>query len=155
MLQTAKKDERILSRIIKQQSKLGLELQPYKFDQKQVEAFRYRMEDGFRAVTQVAIREARVKELKQELLASEKLKRHFEENPKELQSLRHDKELHPARVQQHLKRVPDYLLPESVRGNGTKVKFIPFHNPKKRHPHRKGKVNKPKNGKVDPLKNFK
>ena len=155
MLQSAKKDEKILSRIIKQQSKLGLELQPYKFDQKQVEAFRYRMEDGFRAVTQVAIREARVKELKQELLASEKLKRHFEENPKELQSLRHDKELHPARVQQHLKRVPDYLLPESVRGNGTKVKFIPFHNPKKRHPHRKGKVNKPKNGKVDPLKNFK
>ncbi|CAI4046644.1 hypothetical protein SKDZ_12G3070 [Saccharomyces kudriavzevii ZP591] len=155
MLQTAKRDEKILSRIIKQQSKLGLELQPYKFDQKQVEGFRYRMEDGFRAVTQVAIREARVKELKQELLASEKLKRHFEENPKELQSLRHDKELHPARVQQHLKRVPDYLLPESARGNGTKVKFIPFYNPKKRHPHRKGKVSKPKNGKVDPLKNFK
>lgn len=155
MLQTAKKDEKILSRIIKQQSKLGLELQPYNFDQKQVEAFRYRMEDGFRAVTQVAIREARVKELKQELLASEKLKRHFEENPKELQSLRHDKELHPARVQQHLKRVPDYLLPESARGNGTKVKFIPFHNPKRRHPHRKGKVSKPKSGKVDPLKNFK
>ncbi|CAD6637505.1 BJ4_G0031760.mRNA.1.CDS.1 [Saccharomyces cerevisiae] len=155
MLQTAKKDERILSRIIKQQSKLGLELQPYKFDQKQVEAFRYRMEDGFRAVTQVAIREARVKELKQELLASEKLKRHFEENPKELQSLRHDKELHPARVQQHLKRVPDYLLPESARGNGTKVKFVPFHNAKKRHSHKKGRVSKPKNGKVDPLKNFK
>ncbi|EJS42546.1 dbp9p [Saccharomyces arboricola H-6] len=155
MLQTAKRDEKILSRIIKQQSKLGLELQPYRFDQEQVEGFRYRMEDGFRAVTQVAIREARVKELKQELLASEKLKRHFEENPKELQSLRHDKELHPARVQQHLKRVPDYLLPESARGNGTKVKFVPFHNPKKRHPHRKGKVNKPKNGKVDPLKNFK
>ncbi|AJV66454.1 Dbp9p [Saccharomyces cerevisiae YJM1450] len=155
MLQTAKKDERILSRIIKQQSKLGLELQPYKFDQKQVEAFRYRMEDGFRAVTQVAIREARVKELKQELLANEKLKRHFEENPKELQSLRHDKELHPARVQQHLKRVPDYLLPESARGNGTKVKFVPFHNAKKRHSHKKGRVSKPKNGKVDPLKNFK
>ncbi|CAI1593130.1 hypothetical protein SEUBUCD646_0L03280 [Saccharomyces eubayanus] len=155
MLQTAKRDEKILSRIIKQQSKLGLELQPYTFDQKQVEGFRYRMEDGFRAVTQVAIREARVKELKQELLASEKLKRHFEENPKELQSLRHDKELHPARVQQHLKRVPDYLLPESARGNGAKVKFVPFHNPKKRHPHRKGKVGKPKNGKVDPLKNFK
>ena len=157
MCSTAKRDEKILSRIIKQQSKLGLEMQPYSFDTKQVEGFRYRLEDGFRAVTQVAVREARVKELKQELLASEKLKRHFEENPKELQSLRHDKELHPARVQQHLKRVPEYLLPESARSSdGKKIKFVPFHNVKKgRKGNKKGKVTKRRNGKSDPLKNFK
>lgn len=154
MCPTTKRDEKILSRIIKQQSKLGLEVQPYSFDSKQVEGFRYRMEDGFRAVTQVAVREARIKELKQELLASEKLKRHFEENPLELQSLRHDKELHPARVQQHLKRVPDYLLPESVKqGKSKKIGFVPFHNPKKSH--KKGKVNKRRGAKSDPLKNFK
>ncbi|QLL35033.1 hypothetical protein HG536_0H04090 [Torulaspora globosa] len=151
---TAKKDEKILARIIKQQSKLGLEVQPYIFDNKQVEGFRYRMEDGFRAVTQVAVREARIKELKQELLASEKLKRHFEENPQELQSLRHDKELHPARIQQHLKRVPDYLLPESAKqGKSKKIGFVPFHNPKKNK--KKGKINKRRGGKSDPLKNFK
>ena len=46
----------------------------YAFDKKQVEAFRYRMEDALRAVTRYAIREARLKEIKQELLASEKLK---------------------------------------------------------------------------------
>lgn len=154
MCPTSKKDEKILSRVIKQQSRLGLEVQPYSFDSKQVEGFRYRMEDGFRAVTQVAVREARIKELKQELLASEKLKRHFEENPLELQSLRHDKELHPARIQQHLKRVPDYLLPESVKqGKSKKIGFVPFHNPKKNH--KKGKVNKRRGGKSDPLKNFK
>lgn len=154
MCLTSKRDEKILSRIIKQQSKLGLELQPYSFDTSQVEGFRYRMEDGFRAVTQVAVREARIKELKQELLASEKLKRHFEENPQELRSLRHDKELHPARVQQHLKRVPQYLLPESAReGKTQKIGFVPFHNPKKSH--KKGKVNKRKGSKSDPLKNFK
>lgn len=153
MCPTAKRDEKILTRIIKQQSKLGLELQPYSFDNKQVEGFRYRLEDGFRAVTQVAVREARIKELKQELLASEKLKRHFEENPQELQSLRHDKELHPARVQQHLKRVPEYLLPDSVKqGKSKKIGFVPFHKPKKGH--KKGKVQK-RNGKSDPLKNFK
>lgn len=153
MCNTAIKDEKILSRIIKQQSKLGLELLPYSFDKNQVEGFRYRMEDGFRAVTQVAIREARIKELKQELLMSDKLKRHFEENPQELQSLRHDKELHPARVQQHLKRVPDYLLPEQLReGKAPKIGFVPFHkNTKKRA--KKGKVQK--RGKVDPLKSFK
>ncbi|GAV54115.1 hypothetical protein ZYGR_0AK06170 [Zygosaccharomyces rouxii] len=153
MCTTAIKDEKILSRIIKQQSKLGLELLPYSFDKNQVEGFRYRMEDGFRAVTQVAVREARIKELKQELLMSDKLKRHFEENPQELQSLRHDKELHPARVQQHLKRVPDYLLPEPLReGKAPKIGFVPFHkNNKKRA--KKGKVQK--RGKVDPLKSFK
>lgn len=154
MCTTAKRDEKILSRIIKQQSKLGLELKPYSFDKKQVEGFRYRMEDGFRAVTQVAVREARIRELKEELLASEKLKRHFEENPQELQSLRHDKELHPARIQQHLKRVPEYLLPESVRQGKTKnIGFVPFRNPKKSH--KRGKVHKRKGGKSDPLKNFK
>lgn len=155
MSQTAKRDEKIFLRIMKQQGKLGLELQPYSFDPKQIEGFRYRMEDGFRAVTQVAVREARIKELKQELLASEKLKRHFEENPKELQSLRHDKELHPARVQQHLKRVPEYLLPEAARKGSKKVGFVPFHNGKKGRNHKKGKVSKRKNAKSDPLKNFK
>ncbi|SCV00530.1 LAME_0G10330g1_1 [Lachancea meyersii CBS 8951] len=156
MCTTAKRDEKILSRIIKQQSKLGFEILPYSFDLKQVEGFRYRMEDGFRAVTQVAVREARVKELKQEILTSDKLKRHFEENPQDLQSLRHDKELHPARVQQHLKRVPDYLLPEAARQDKKKIGFVPFHTAKSLK--RKNKVYKKGNkrgGKSDPLKNFK
>lgn len=153
MLDSAKKDEKILSRIIKQQSKIGLEIKPYQFDVKQIEGFRYRMEDGFRSVTQVAVREARVKELKQELLTSEKLKRHFEENPKELQSLRHDKELHSARIQQHLKRVPDYLLPASARTNKENNGFVPFQNPKKLR--KRNKVGKRKAGKIDPLKSFK
>ncbi|KAG0656151.1 ATP-dependent DNA/RNA helicase [Maudiozyma exigua] len=158
MCPTAKRDEKIFTRIIKQQQKLGLEILPYAFDPKQIEGFRYRMEDGFRAVTQVAVREARIKELKQELLTSEKLKRHFEENPKELESLRHDRELHPARIQQHLKRVPDYLLPETARKSGNKkIGFVPFRNPKKggRNNNKRGKVSKRRTGKSDPLKNFK
>lgn len=155
---TAKRDEKIFSRIVKQQDKLGLELQPYSFDPKQIESFRYRLEDGFRAVTQVAVREARIKELREELLTSEKLKRHFEENPNELQTLRHDKELHPARVQEHLKRIPGYLLPEAARKQLSKKKlgFIPYSNPKKNGRHnKKGKVTKHKSVKTDPLKNFK
>ncbi|KTB19031.1 ATP-dependent RNA helicase DBP9 [Nakaseomyces glabratus] len=155
MLPSTKKDEKILSRIIKQQSKLGLEIQPYSFDLKQVEGFRYRMEDGFRAVTQVAVREARIKELKEELLASEKLKRHFEENPIELKSLRHDKELHPARVQNHLKRIPEYLLPENARTDKKKISFIPFHKPNKVGKKSKNSKNKKrKGGKTDALKKF-
>ncbi|SCU90557.1 LADA_0F04940g1_1 [Lachancea dasiensis] len=158
MCPSSKKDEKILSKVIKQQSKLGFEILPYSFDINQVEGFRYRMEDGFRAVTQVAVREARVKELKQEMLASEKLKRHFEENPQDLHSLRHDKELHPARVQQHLKRVPDYLLPEAARKDKKKIGFVPFHsakNLKRKNKVYKNKNNNKRGAKSDPLKNFK
>ncbi|RKP06596.1 hypothetical protein THASP1DRAFT_5499, partial [Thamnocephalis sphaerospora] len=67
---------------------------------------------ALRSVTRVAVREARVKELKAEILHSEKLKAHFEDKPKDLAFLRHDRALHPARVQAHMKNVPKYLLPK-------------------------------------------
>lgn len=110
-VETTKEDEAVLAKIIKHQSKAGKEVMPYNFDMKQVEAFRYRMGDALRAVTRIAVREARTRELRQELLKSEKLKRHFEENPNDLHHLRHDGTLRPARVQSHMKHVPEYLLP--------------------------------------------
>lgn len=108
---TNKSDEKVLARI----KKANEDLRPYKFDMAQIESFRYRMEDAFRAVTRAGVREARVKELKQELLASEALQRHFEENPDDLAALRHDSELHPSRVNKELRNVPSYLLPASAR----------------------------------------
>ncbi|EDK36792.2 hypothetical protein PGUG_00890 [Meyerozyma guilliermondii ATCC 6260] len=145
----AKRDEKVLARIVKSQSKNGFEIKPYQFDMTQVEGFRYRAEDAFRAVTSAAIREARIRELKNEIMNSEKLKRFFEENPQDLASLRHDKELHPAKVQSQLKRVPDYLLPESARQDPKKIGFVPFHK-NKVHKNRKRKGGK----KVDALKSF-
>lgn len=73
---SAERDEKILARITKQQAKKGKEIQPYNFNPEQVEAFRYRMNDALRAVTKVAVREARTRELRQEILKSEKLKRY-------------------------------------------------------------------------------
>lgn len=144
----SKKDEKVLKRIEKQQAKNGFELKPYQFDMKQVEGFRYRAEDAFRAITTVAIREARVLELKSELINSDKLKRFFEENPQDLASLRHDKELHPLKVQLQLKRVPEYLLPATARASGEKdLGFVPFRKNKV------GKHKKKRSGKkMDPLK---
>lgn len=135
-LETAKRDEAVWVRIERDQKAKGGELKEYKFDLKQVEGFRYRMEDGLRAVTKAAVREARIKEIKNEVVNSEKLKvrisalvqgsslllvrhrsltlppqAHFEDNPRDLAFLRHDKPLHPARVQPHLKHVPGYLMP--------------------------------------------
>lgn len=68
------RDEVVWERIEREQGARGSKVKEYKFDMKQVEAFRYRMEDALRAVTRSAVREARVKELKQEILNSDKLK---------------------------------------------------------------------------------
>lgn len=46
----------------------------YQFKLEEVEAFRYRAKDAWRAVTRIAVREARLKEIKQEIFNSQKLK---------------------------------------------------------------------------------
>ncbi|KAE9367923.1 DEAD-domain-containing protein [Stipitochalara longipes BDJ] len=163
-IESAKDDEKILAKIVKHQAKKGKEVQPFKFDMKQVEAFRYRMSDALRAVTGIAIREARTRELRQELMQSEKLKRHFEENPGDLHHLRHDGELRPARVQSHMKHVPDYLLPKEGK-KGLTSGDIGFVGMRKTTENRirkarlankgKGKGKKVVGRKMDPLKTFK
>lgn len=122
---------------------------------------------ALRAVTKVAIREARTRELRQELLRSETLKRYFEENPTELAHLRHDGELgRTTRHNPHLKHVPDYLLPKDGKNalasqDGGGVGFVPFKKlDGKDRRHRKGKGGRggrafKVGGKKDPLKTFK
>lgn len=123
-------DEEVLEQITRHQRKKGQEVKPYHFDMKQVEAFRYRAMDALNAVTRIAIRNARTRELRQELLKSEKLKRHFEENPDDLHHLRHDGEIRTVRVQAHLKHVPDYLMPSSgathIIAGSEDVGFVPL-----------------------------
>ncbi len=154
-LPTARKDEKVMERIKRAQAKLGYELEPYQFDKKQLDNFRYRMEDSFRSVTRAAIREARLREIKMELITSEKLKRHFEENPEDLATLRHDKAVSKVRSDQNLKDVPDYLLPKVARKNPSQVGFVPFNSSNKRRNRKGGRKGKGwKKRKVDPLKKF-
>ncbi|GJJ11443.1 hypothetical protein Clacol_005676 [Clathrus columnatus] len=133
---TTKKDEKVFARIVKKQKQKGHEIKEWAFDQKQVEAFRYRMEDALRSVTKRVIGEARVKEITSEMLNSDKLKAYFEDNPRTLEFLRHDKPLHPTRIQPHLKYVPKYLKQGTVPGEITEgvdesqeTEFIPFKKP--------------------------
>ncbi|KAF4542652.1 putative atp dependent rna helicase protein [Lasiodiplodia theobromae] len=163
-IESCKNDEEVLAKISKSQEKRGNALQPYHFDMKKLEGFRYRLADALRAVTRIAVREARARELRQELLKSEKLKRHFEENPQDLLHLRHDGESRTARQQPHLKHVPEYLLPA---GGKTEVEreigFVGFRKDdgrenrirKARVQNRfKGKGRIAKTKKADPLKTF-
>lgn len=90
-------------------------LQKYEFALEEVEGFRYRSRDAWRAVTRIAVREARLKEIKQELLNCKKLQGYFEDNPLDLVALKRDKALHTVRLQPHLAHVPEYLLPAALR----------------------------------------
>ena len=77
---------------------------PLDFDIREVEGFRYRVEDVARAVTRTAVKETRAAELRAEILNSERLQSHFDENPADLQLLRHDRvATHISKVQDHLK----------------------------------------------------
>ena len=157
---TAEHDEDVLADILKHQSQKGQEVKDYHFDMKQVNAFRYRTNDALRAVTGVAIREARTRELRQELIKSDKLKRHFEENPRDLHHLRHDGELHAARVQEHLKHVPDYLMPNGGKQaiTGRDIGFVALQKTdekKSRKGNRyRGRGRKPGSRRANPLKTF-
>eukprot|EP00560_Eucampia_antarctica_P002803 CAMPEP_0197836864 /NCGR_PEP_ID=MMETSP1437-20131217/30318_1 /TAXON_ID=49252 ORGANISM="Eucampia antarctica, Strain CCMP1452" /NCGR_SAMPLE_ID=MMETSP1437 /ASSEMBLY_ACC=CAM_ASM_001096 /LENGTH=733 /DNA_ID=CAMNT_0043443399 /DNA_START=52 /DNA_END=2253 /DNA_ORIENTATION=+ len=89
---------------------------PLDFDLAEIEGFRYRVEDVSRAVTKVAIKETRAAELRAEILNSQRLHSHFEENPSDLQLLRHDRlATHVSKVQDHLRNVPSYLLPRGMQ----------------------------------------
>lgn len=87
----------------------------YQFKLEKVEAFRYRAKDAWRVITKIAIRDARVKEIKNELFNCEKLKSFFENSPRDLQVLRHDKQLGTVKKQAHLADVPDYIVPAELK----------------------------------------
>ncbi|RVE62127.1 hypothetical protein OJAV_G00177650 [Oryzias javanicus] len=81
-------------------------LKPDQFRMEEIQGFRYRCRDAMRAVTKQAVREARLKEIKQE-----KLRTYFHDNPRDLQLLRHDKDLHPAVVKPHMKNILECPIP--------------------------------------------
>ncbi|KAF9198155.1 ATP-dependent DNA/RNA helicase [Haplosporangium sp. Z 27] len=118
-------DEAVFNRVVKQQSVAGCTINPYTIPMQQLAGFRYRMDDAMRAVTRASIREARLKELKAEMLNSEKLRAHFEDKPKDLEYLRHDKTLHPTRVQAHMKHVPEYMMPKVQAVSSQKIGETP------------------------------
>ncbi|PVZ99657.1 hypothetical protein BB558_004308 [Smittium angustum] len=166
-------EKKMFERVKAHQKSRGCTIEPYEFDMNQISGLKYRCEDALRAVTKALIREAQIKEMKRELLNSKVLKTHFEDKPTDLEFLRHDKTLHPTKIQPHLKNIPNYLMPKIASVNGdpsnniigteeNSVGFVPFmknNNGKKRRNHKDDKSNKrfksnPKKRSSDPLKSF-
>ncbi|ODM98410.1 putative ATP-dependent RNA helicase DDX56 [Orchesella cincta] len=142
----------------------SLTMKPFNFKMEEVEGFRYRAKDAWKAVTRIAVREARLKEIRLEIMNSQKLKGYFDNNPKEMQALRHDKALKTVKQQPHLKHVPDYIVPKTLKqlSRGKWVKnvastssgYIPFPQKAKK---KRGKIGKGKGKKQksDPLMSLK
>ncbi len=86
------------------------------FDIREIEQFRYRVSDVAKRITRVMIREARLAELKAEIINSDRLRDYFARHPDDLKILRHDKTtLKLNERSEHLKHVPDYLMPTGVQ----------------------------------------
>lgn len=125
----------------------GAVLKPYNFKVNEIEGFRYRVNDVYNSISRIKIKNARMKEIKGQILNSAKLKSYFEENPKDLKVLRHDKTLVPTDQKPHMKNIPDYLVPDALKHvmlkpKRKRKKNITFHG-------------KSKKNKDDPLKTFK
>ena len=125
----------------------GAVLKPYNFKVNEIEGFRYRVNDAYNSISRIKIKNARMKEIKGQILNSTKLKSYFEENPKDLKVLRHDKTLVPTDQKPHMKNIPDYLVPDALKHvmlkpKRKRKKNITFHD-------------KSKKNKDDPLKTFK
>jgi ATP-dependent RNA helicase DDX56/DBP9 len=121
---------------------------PLDFDLHEVEGFRYRVEDVSRSVTRTAVKETRAAELRAEILNSDRLQSHFEENPADLQLLRHDRvATHLSKVQDHLKHVPKYLLP-------TGMQVADLNRKRKRKKNKKGNNDGQRRSDNDPLQSF-
>lgn len=143
----------------------GSIFRPYQFKMEEIEGFRYRSRDALRAVTTIAVRESRLKEIKEELLKSQKLKTYFEDNPRDHQALRHDKALHTVKLQSYLHDVPDYIVPPTlknmVQAGKRKFKGRPSKNVTSRSTNKNSAVNhknkkqKKKSEFNDPLRTFK
>lgn len=158
---SSRHDEQVLEKIKARQAKRGKEIKDHTFNMAQIEGFRYRAQDALKAVTANKIREARTREIKQELLKSEKLAKHFEENPEDLKALRHDTSSSAGviRLHSHLKHVPEYLLPGGKRQKTSADGLVSFNKDEKNSAHKVSKSlkgrGKPSGRRLDPLKSFK
>lgn len=131
------RDESAFASVNEKQAALGHLIEPYKFSPAAIEGFRYRCTDALRAVTKSAIKNAKSRDIKKEILNSDKLKAHLEANPNDSKALRHDAINGVIKTQPHLLHIPAYLMPKVIGKNDlpristkSSVRAAPFHKTK-------------------------
>ena len=131
-------------------------LKSYQFKMSEIETFKYRVNGVMKSITKLAIRNARIKEIKTEIFNSTKLQTYFEENPRDLEVLRHDKHLQPKLIEPSMRYIPPYLIPQSMKATfssrDTQKRKRRIH-PYKSHPF-KARPNQRKRERHNPLKSI-
>ncbi|MCP9265159.1 putative ATP-dependent RNA helicase DDX56 [Dirofilaria immitis] len=85
-------------------------INPYEVRIKELESFMLRTREVLAACTKTAIKEARLAEIRAEILRSKQLEAYFAKNPREKAALMHDKKLFSVNVHSPaIADVPDYM----------------------------------------------
>jgi ATP-dependent RNA helicase DDX56/DBP9 len=87
----------------------GVDVAALNYNVKDAEIFSYRVNGVLTSITRKQIKECKKEDIKREILNSERLQAHFEENPADLKILKHDSYLFPTKVDRQLKVIPEYL----------------------------------------------
>ena len=151
------KEEEYLKQLEERLSKNGeVVLKSYQFKMSEIETFKYRVNGVMKSITKLAIRNARIKEIKTEIFNSTKLQTYFEDNPRDLEVLRHDRHLQPKQIEPSMRYIPPYLVPKSMRAtfsNSATKKRKQRPHPYKSHPF-KARPNQRKRERNNPLKSL-
>eukprot|EP01117_Protostelium_nocturnum_P006622 TRINITY_DN2382_c0_g2_i1.p1 TRINITY_DN2382_c0_g2~~TRINITY_DN2382_c0_g2_i1.p1 ORF type:complete len:636 (-),score=266.84 TRINITY_DN2382_c0_g2_i1:40-1947(-) len=111
-----KRQQRIFEKLQETKRDEGLEIQPYKLNLSVLEGFRYRSESVLQTIDKKNIHQARIDELKKEIMSSAQLKGYFESHQDEKNLLNQSKGKPKSNAPlQHLKVLPEYLVPSSVQ----------------------------------------
>jgi len=93
-------------------------IEPLPLSMSDLEPFRYRCASVRCKLTPGLVKQARLNELRMEILNSQRMQSHFKERKREFELLRHDKMLQPADfVKAHLSQIPSYMLNNTALGN--------------------------------------
>lgn len=143
------KEEKLVGNMAKD---LGVVVNPLAFRMDQIEAFRYRVEDSLRMVTDAAVNGARLADVRREIVNSETLKDYFEDNPQDMDALQHNLRLAKS-IPEHLAHVPSYLLPPGLRKTvSAEPHGRKFRSKRHRDPGRR--ASKAQKMRADPLRSF-
>ena len=142
------KEEVFLQQLEERLSSNGeIVLKSYQFKMSEIEHFRYRVNGVVKSISKLAIKNARIREIKAEIFNSSKLQTYFENNPRDLEVLRHDRHLIPEKIEPSMKFIPPYLVPKSMKATFTNSTI----KKTRQHPYKAGS-NFRKRSRHNPLK---
>uniref|UniRef100_A0A1I8AS27 RNA helicase n=1 Tax=Steinernema glaseri TaxID=37863 RepID=A0A1I8AS27_9BILA len=91
-------------------------IMPYEVRMADLDAFYLRSREVLGQITRIAIREARLAEIRAEALRSNRLRSYFAANPRERAALENDKRTHRLRTADSVAGVSEYMVPTTLRG---------------------------------------